>query len=415
MLMKKIMPAFESERVLSRNVDTQLLSGVFKPDTGRIVDFKRPGDFRSVRSPKGDISGVAKNRILAGKASGIVQDYITVPLEWDNIEEALELDQMDELVVQPAASRLVTDLEVDFADFMMKNSGLLSGNPGTAVTTWEHVADSSAVMKSTGIPSGKWNYSVNPFTQVSLASKQKSLGSGGISGDLISQAHKEAIIDPNFAGMKVMTATTLSSFTSATTGDLVGSLSATPAGDYVTAKDTMTQTLAVTGFGSFAGTIPAGTVIRITGRNRLNLNTRTTQLGATGSKIEHTAVVTTTSAAFSSGAGTLVVSGPGLNETDGQYNTVDSALTSGDIVTILNADNTLFQPNLFWHEKAFSIGSVPIPRLNATDAFAQTKDGLQIRLTGYSLGDENEQRLRLDFLPAYAVINPFFAGQAFGS
>ena len=413
-LARVFLEKFESERVMSKNVNTQLLAGKFDPSSGDTVDFKRPTDYTTRRTAQGDVSsGAGKSEIITGKASGIVQDYFTVFVDYQEADESIKMDQIDQLLA-PMATRIVTDLELDFASFMMKNSGLLAGSPGTAVTTWDHVAEASSVMKSAGIPGDNtWMYAVNPYTQTSLASTQKSLGSGGTSGGLVKSAHEKAMIDPNFAGMQVMSATTLGSFTTPATGDLVGVVGSIDV-TYLTAKDTMTQTIAVTGFGSFAGVVKAGTVVKITGRNRLNLNTREPVIDATGGNVEFTAVVTVDSAAFSSGAGTLVVSGPGIFEATGAYNTTDSAIASSDVITILNADSTLFQPNLFWHKQAFGIGSVPIAKLNSTDTLATTEDGLQFRVSKGVDFLANKQIVRFDFRPAYAVLNPFFAGQGFG-
>ena len=77
-LAKGFLKQFESKRVLSKNVDTQLLEGQFNPSTGDTVDFKRPTDYVSVRTPNGDVSGETKSSIITGKASGVVQDYFTV-------------------------------------------------------------------------------------------------------------------------------------------------------------------------------------------------------------------------------------------------------------------------------------------------------------------------------------------------
>jgi len=413
-LAKVFVDKFETNRVLSKNVNTQLLSGRFNPDSGENVDFKRPTDYISQRTSDGDVSATTASSIITGKATGTVQDYFTVEVDYQEADESIKMGNIEELLA-PMATRIVTDLEVDYASYMMKNSGLLSGTYGTAVTTWGDVANAGAVLESHGVPKdGNWCYSVNPFTQTSLADVQRSLGSGGEAGKLISDAHRNAIISDGFAGMKVMSATTLASYTSATTGDLVGALAATPTGTYVGAKDTMTQTLSVSGFGTFAGSIPAGTVIQVTGRNRLNLSTRQPIIDAAGANILYTAVVTADSANFTAGAGTLVVSGPGIFEAAGQYNTVDSALTSGDVVTILGADTTLYQPNLFWHKQAFSIGSVPIAKLHSTDTVATTEDGLQIRVSKGVSVRENKQIVRFDFRPAYATLNPFFAGQGWG-
>jgi hypothetical protein len=52
--------------------------------------------------------------------------------------------------------------------------------------------------------------------------------------------------------------------------------------------------------------------------------------------------------------------------------------------------------------------------LYSTDTIGELKDGLQFRVSKYADGDANKQIVRIDFRPAYAVLNPFFAGQAFG-
>ena len=115
-----------------------------------------------------------------------------------------------------------------------------------------------------------------------------------------------------------------------------------------------------------------------------------------------------------SGAGNLTIAGAGINETNGQYNTTDTALQSGDVVTLLGSGSTLYQPNLFYHKQAFGLGTVKLPKLYSTDTIATTSDGMSIRVSKYSDGDANTQKIRFDLLPAYATFNPFFAGQGFG-
>jgi len=413
-LARVFLDEFESERVLSKNVNTQLLDGKFNPSSGENVDFKRPTDYTSKRTSNGDISGGNRSDIITGKATGTVQDYFTVDVDYDEADEAIKMDQLEQLL-KPAATRIVTDLEVDYANYMMVNSGLLAGTVGTAASTWDHVAEAGAVMQSTGIPmDGSWCYSVNPYTQTKLASNQRSLGAGGSAGGLISEAHQKAIISDNFAGLKVMTATTMSSYTTGVGADRAGTLSANPDVTYVTAKDTMKQTLSVTGFQANL-VVAAGETITIAGRNRLNLSTRQPVIDDTGSNVLFTGVVAQTVTLGASGEGNIVINGPAIYEATGAYNTVDSAPISGDVVTLGGAASTLIQPNMFWHKQAFSIGSVPIKKLYSTDTIATTADGLQIRVSKYADGDKNKQIVRFDLRPAYATLNPFFAGHGFGS
>jgi len=411
-LMRVFLDEFESARVLTKNIDTQLFEGKFNGATGENVDIKRPTDYRVSRTPTGDMTAETKSDIITGKATAKVQDYFTVFVDYDEADEALKMDQLEQLL-RPAVRRIVIDLETDFANFMMINSALLAGTPGTAVTTWDQVATAGAVLDTAGVPTDMWNYAFNPFTQRKLASDQRSLGAGDA---IVTSANARAMVTDNFAGMRVMSASTLSTYTTDSVADRAGSLSATPDGTYLTAKDTMTQSLVLADFGANL-VIQAGDVIEVVGaaaRNRLNMSTRKVIVDDLGAQIKWTATVTATVTLSGTGTGTIVVTGPAISETDGQFDTVSSPLTSGDVVNVLGAASTVIQPNLFWHKQAFSLASIPIKKLQATDTIGQTEDGMQIRVTKDSDFIKNVQLVRFDFRPAFAALNPFFAGHGHG-
>ena len=411
-IMQSFLDKFESERVLTKNVDTQLFAGKFNPSTGENIDIKRPTDYVSVRTAKGDLTAETASDIITGKATATVQDYFTTFVDYDEADEAIKMDQLDELLA-PMATRMKTDFELDFAAFMMKNSGLLSGTVGTAATTWDDIAGYGSIMDASGVPmDSQWCVAVNPFTQRKLASDQRSLGAGGSAGGLISEAHKRAILSDNFAGMKVMSANTLASFTTDAGADRVGAITSVDV-TYVTAKDTMTQAITVSGFNANL-VVKAGDRLEVTGRNRLNLSTRTVILDETATAIKFSGVVTTDVTLSGTGTGVIVITGPAIFEAAGQYNTTDSAIAAADVITLLGAASTVLQPNLFWHKQAFTCASVPIKKLKATDTVATTTDGLQFRVTRDSDFTKNQNKVRIDFRPAYGVMNPFFAGHGWG-
>lgn len=400
--------AFEASRVVTKTVDTQLLSGKFNPSSGSSVDFKRPHDYNSIRTSGGDISSSTKSDIIAGKATGTVQDYFTAATEWGNVEEALELDQLD-TILEPMARRLVTDMELDLAAFIRNNAGLSYGDHGTAVDAWSDVAGAGATMDAIGAPmSSEKYYLMNPFTTTALASAQSGLNAAD---GLVRTAWEKAQISQSFGGMMALTSNALSSFTSGDSADRVGALSATPDSTYVTAKDSMQQTMAISGLDGTV--IKAGDQIKITGVNRLNVATRQPMIDATGAQVPWIGTVVA-DATVTGGAATVVVSGAAIYEANGQYNNVDAAPTSGDVVTILGAASTLYQPNLFYTKQAFGMGTVKLPKLYSTDTIATTSDGFSIRVSKYADGDANTQKIRFDCLPAYACFNPLFAGQGFG-
>jgi len=409
-LARVFLDAFETTRVITKSVNTQLLTGRFNPSTGSSVDFKRPHDYNSIRTAGGDISSSTKSDIIAGKATGTVQNYFTVATEWSNIQEALELDQLDDIIA-PMAKRIVTDVEVDFAKYMQRNASLRYGTHGTAVDAWSDIAGAGALMDSIGIPmSEEKYYLMNPFTTTALASAQSGLSA---SDSLVRTAWERAQISRQFGGVMALTATALGTFTSSTGADRAGTLTAAPNATYVAAKDTMTQSLAVTAFQANM-VVKAGELVTIASVNRLNLSTKQPMLDAAGSAVAWTGVVTADVTLGASGEGTLVVAGPAIYEANGQYNTVTAAPANGAVITIVSASATTYQPNLFFTKQAFGIGSVKLPKLYSTDTIATTSDGMSIRVSKYADGDANTQKVRFDFLPAYATFNPYFAGQGFG-
>ena len=409
-LAKIFLNGFESARSLSKMVDTQLYAGKFNPDSGNTVEIKRPTDYTARRTSDGDISAFSPKDIVTAKAVATVQDYFTVDVEIAAIDQALKTGQLPELMA-PISRRIVTDFETDFAAFMLKNAGLSIGSPDTSVTTWQHVADSGALMKSIGVPAGQWSYVMNPFTMALLANTVRSIGAGGVMGAEIKTSLQKATILENFAGFdKVIAGDTLAPLTTKAISDRAGTLSADPDVTYATGKNSMTQTLAVTAF-TASLEVQAGEIVEITGRHFLNQSTRKTFLDGAGNELLFRAVVTAPVTLGSSGEGNLVVSGPMIFESDGAYNTVDSAPVSGDVITLLGTASTAYQPNMFFHKNAFSLVSIPQVPLNNTSVMATTEDGLQIRVTKYSDERANVNGWRFDFVPAYSVLNPFLAGQ----
>ena len=315
-LLRKFIPEIEKQRVLSKTVNTQTFQGKFTPASGATVDIKRPHRYKSKRTSDGDISSGTKNAIISGKATATVQNYITVDIDWDNVEEALHLDQLEEILM-PAAEECVTELETSFNDYMIKNAGLSYGTPGTAVDAWTDVAGPQALLKALGVPGFNTYYVMNPFTVKALASVQT-----GLSADpsrLVQTAWEQSQISSKFAGLQCLASNSLSTRTSGTSTDRIGALKATPTATYASVKDTMVQTLSYDGLtASQTGALKAGDILEFTGtgalaRSYIHQKTRKTLIDGT-SPVKWRCVVTAASDTDSSGEGTVVVAGPAIKE-----------------------------------------------------------------------------------------------------
>lgn len=409
-LMRKFLAAFESDRVVSKMTANQMIQGEFDGSTGDEIFVKRPTDYRTIRTADGDISSETKNSILTGRAKATVQNMFTIPIEWNTVDQAIKMDQLDELI-GTAATRMVTDLETDYCDFMYKNCGLHYGDPDQPIDDWGDVAGAGSLLSAMGVPADNNRfYVMNDFSCQNLANTQAGLTAAN---DLVSSAWENATVSKNLGGLRVMKTNALSTRTSsAMGGDRAGAINGVPTATYVAHKDTMIQSIAVDGFTGNV-TIKAGEIVEVTGTSRLNLATRKPIVGADGNPIKWAGTVVA-DVTLTSGAGTITVAGPAIQESEGQYNTIQTALADNDVITILGTDSTVYQPALFFHKQAFGMASIQLPRLHSTDTVARTKDGIVIRVSKYADGDKNLNRVRFDILPAYGVFNPYFAGQGFG-
>lgn len=413
-VVRVFLDAFESSRVLTKTVNTQLLEGQFNPASGATVDFKRPHQYNVRRTSDGDISAGQNNDIIAGKATGTVQPYFTAKIPYSDLERAIQLDQFEDIIA-PAARQIVTDLEVDFGKFMVENAGLLYGSFGTGTSKWSDISGAKATMKSVGVNASRpWYYVTNPFSEVAIADQQAT-NLAPATGSLVNTAWENAMLNRQLGGMTALTSDALYGFQTGSNADQAGTLAATPDGTYVTAKDSMTQTLSLAGL-SASSTISAGQVLVFgADRVRLNVSTRQPILDAAGAPVPWSCVVVEDATTDGSGAATVTVAAAAINESGGQYNNISAALTSGDAFTIQGAADTQVQPSLFYQEQAFGIGTVKLEKLNTWDTRFTTEDGFSIRMTMYSDGDANTNSVRFDLLPAYACFNPQFAGQGWGT
>jgi len=409
-LAKGFLKAVESTRVLTKAVNSQLLQGKINPSSGSTADFKRPHQYNTIETAAGDIGSSTKSDIISGKATGTVQNYITVATEWENIEEATELDELAG-ILEPMAREAITKLETNLGSYMIAQSGLSWGTVGTVADAWSDVQQAGALMESLGVPHDKaWNYVMNPFTAGTLADAQNGLTAAD---QLVRTAWENAQISNSFGGMRAMTSSALTSYTTGAGADRTGNVSADPVVTYVGHKDTMIQAIAIEAMDT-ALPIKAGDVVEVAALKRVNLDTGEIIYDEAGVAVPWRGTVTA-DVTMSGGAGTILVAGPAIFEANGQYNTTNRALIEDDVIVVLGAAATNYQPNLFFHEQAFGIGTVKLPKLYSTDTVATTSDGFSIRVSKYADGDANTQKVRFDILPAFATFNPFFAGTGWGS
>lgn len=411
-VLKKFLPGFMSDLVLAKTVDRQLLAGEINSSTGDSVSFKRPHQFSSLRTATGDISGQTKNNLVSGKATGRVGNYITVAVEYQQLEEAIKLNQLDEILA-PVRQRIVTDLETELAKFMMNNGALSLGSPNTPINKWSDVAQTASFLKDLGVIEGE-NYAVmDPWSAQRLADAQSGLHG---SDKLIQTAWEDAQISGNFGGIRALMSNGLASRSQGAFGGTL-TVQANPTVTYVAVKDSYQFTVTLAGAtASVTGFLKAGDQIKFT--NTFWLNQQSKQALYNGSTpISFTATVLQDANSTAGGQVTVTLSGVPIYDAapQQQYNAVSRQVVAGDAVTVIGTASQTMKPNLFYNKFFCGLGTIPLPKLNSIDSAVATYEGFSIRVHKYADGDANVQKMRFDLLPAYVCFNPHMGGQFFGN
>lgn len=408
-LLRSFTKNFMADVVAAKTVERQLIVNDFDPSTGTQVAMKRGVQYTPQRSNDGDLTAATANPIRVGQVLGEVGQYITVFVENTQVEEALETDQLDQLLM-PIAQDMAITLESELVDRMAKNAALTSGTTGTAVNKWSDIANAGALMKEIGTPMGEMYALISNFEEVALANVQSGLGVQTEVGE----AWRTATVRERFAGFdRVLTSNNLPQYTRGTA--TAAALSATPIATYTEYKNTYQMNLALSGVTPSTGTFKAGQQIQVAASKLVNMrNQRLVKKDGNGVAITLTVLEDATAAG---GVVTVKVSGAAIIEAGvlSSFNTVNRALTSGDALVFLGSASADLRPGLFYHKQFFGLGSVQLPKLHSIDSNVMNFDGFSIRVHRFSDGLGNKNRYRFDMLPTFACFNPFHGGQLFGT
>lgn len=414
---KKVLPTFlkgfASDLVLTKTVNRQILSGKINNTTGDTVQVKRPHQFKTEKTKNGDLSGKTPSSLVSATATATVDEYITVLVAWEQIEEALYLNQLPQ-ILNPIARTMATELETRLATFMLQNGALNIGIAGTGLTKWDEVARAGSLFTDLGVTGSKTFAAISPWAASDLAGQQTSIPNEALVGD----AWKKAQIPRNFAGLdSVFSTNSLVTRTTGAYGDTATlTVATTPVTDYVDVKDTYQFSVGLTGATpSIDGFLKAGDQLVFSDTAWVNQMNKQEILGSTGGTISFTCTVLEDANSDSSGNIAVKCSGVPIYDTDlPQYNTVARKVEAGDSVMIRGASGKLIKPSMFYTDDFVGLSTIKLPKLHSIDSSIISWEGLSIRAHKWSDGMANGQFMRFDLLPAFACFNPHKGGQLFG-
>lgn len=419
-LMRAFIPAFESERKISKLISTNAKNLVenFDETTGDTfgaVRMKRPLQFVPQQTSNGDLTSADINPISVGTVPAEVGDYFTVFVEMTDVERALESADVDlamQEVMAPAAEDLCNSVETDLVDRMNRAAALTSGNPDNPINDWEDIAAAGTTLKSIGLPAGKNYCVIKPFDGLALSADQRGLQVNPEVG----MANSMATIANRYAGFEsVMTQDNMPVYSAGT--QLTGlTVQTAPTQTYAANKDSYRQVITITG-GTSGNTLRAGQSVVIGGVNMVHLRNHKPVIGRNNAVLPLTLTVLEDATFDGSGNASVNFSGCSIFETgvNGAYNTTNAAIVPGATVTVLESTaNRQYSPGLAFNEAFFGMGSIKLPKFDSTDTSFTTKDGLNFRIAKDAVVRGNRHQMRIDFRPTYACLNPFFGEKVYG-
>ena len=411
-VLEVFVPGFMDDRVLLNTVETQLITGQINPTTGAQVQMKVPHQYEVLRTAKGDTRGQDSSPLISATRTARISDYITIRIDYLQLEEAIELNQLDE-ILKPAYKKMTTEFERELANFMIANAGLLSGVPEQPIDAWGNVAGCGSYLTALGVDDMEMYATMNPWACQDLADTQSGLASGD--NNLVNAAWRKAQISKDFGGLQAFMSNSLESFESGTSAGAAGvTVSAPPIVTYTGLKDSVEFTVSLEGLTSGA-TFTVGQPVEFTDTLMLNQQNKS-PLVRRSAGVPFVGIVKAAATADGGGAVTLTLSGTPVFDDDlPQYNVVSRAITSGDTVRIEGVAGKTYQPGLFYTKGFVGVGTVELPPLNDTDSTIANVDGFSIRATKYSDEDGNIQKMRLDMLPAFCCYNATMGGQFYGN
>jgi len=176
---------------------------------------------------------------------------------------------------------------------------------------------------------------------------------------------------------------------------------------YLTAKDTWTQDIVLTGLTATTGTVLAGDVFTIAGCYAVNPQ------GVVQSYLRDF-VVRTGATANSAGVATVTISPPLI--TAAPYATVSAAAASAQAVTLRGSANTAYPQSLVFNKNACTLAVVPMIKPQGA-AWCETRNfgGLNLRLIqGYDMTNDKPQ-WRFDLLYGVKAHQPWLSTRVSGT
>ena len=393
MITRKGLAILENNLVLSRNINRQY-------DDSFAVEGAKIGSSLRIRLP---------DRVLVTDGAALqTQDdneqYTTltvstqkhVGINFTSAELSMQLDDFADRVLKPRISQLASSIDADVAN-VFASVGNSVGTPGTTPATALVMLQAQQKMNEAAAPMSPRYLTVNPAANAALVN--------GLSGffnpsDSISRQFKSGMMGENVLGYEeVNMSQSIKAFQ-------VGSRTATGGTTSAAVTTEGATTIGITGAGA-SGTIKAGEVFTVAGRQAVNPQTRE----STGSLFQFVALADVT--LDGSGAGTITVAP--MYSAAHPLATITTLPVNGSSVTFLGAASTTYPQNIAYHKDAFTLATADLILPQGVDMASRANhNGISMRIVRQYDINNDRMPCRVDVLYGYAAIRPQLACRVWG-
>ena len=393
MITRKGLAILENNLVLSRNINRQY-------DDSFAVEGAKIGSSLRIRLP--DRALVTDGAALQTQDDNEQYTTLTVStqkhvgINFTSAELSMQLDDFADRVLKPRISQLASSIDADVAN-VFASVGNSVGTPGTTPATALVMLQAQQKMNEAAAPMSPRYLTVNPAANAALVN--------GLSGffnpsDSISRQFKSGMMGENVLGYEeVNMSQSIKAFQ-------VGSRTATGGTTSAAVTTEGATTIAITGAGA-SGTIKAGEVFTLSGRQAVNPQTRE----STGSVFQFVALADVT--LDGSGAGTITVAP--MYSAAHPLATITTLPVNGSNVTFLGAASTTYPQNIAYHKDAFTLATADLILPQGVDMASRANhNGISMRIVRQYDINNDRMPCRVDVLYGYAAIRPQLACRVWG-
>lgn len=320
-----------------------------------------------------------------------------VSWEFSSIDLTMSIDEYSQRYIQPAVSALAHNAESMVHSLYYKGYHS-SGTPGTTPDSFLALGAAGVVLSDHGAPMDSRCSLLNTDATLAIANQVGGFKSGYGVDSKAKSAQEKALIG-TFAGFDNYQSQGVKAHTTGARGGTPLVNGGAQGTTYALAKAAWSQTLNVDGASnSISGWAKAGDVFTIAGVYSVNPASQE----STG-KLQNFTVLAD-AASNGSGQLALTISPPII--ASGPYKTVTAAPADNAALTFLGSASTAYAQNLCFHKDAITFGTIPLVMPDSASwGTTMTEDGLSIRAYKWLDGENDIEKIRLDFLPFADVVH----------